>query len=333
MGKLPDKELKELLSCIKKDSRVIIPPMVGYDSGVHLFDGNYVVIASDPCTGVPEDWFGWLLINYAASDVALSGAKPEFCTVNLLGPKSTKLATFQKIMKQTCTAADELNIAIVRGHTGMYDSLSDLLGVATVYGSVQLEKLITSANAKSGDLILCTKPLGLETIINFSLTHKALAQKLFGVAKQETLSNQVHMQTCVREALQLAQTGVVHAMHDATEGGLVATLNEMAEASGVGFRVKSERIPISREAQILQETFALSDEQILSMSSTGTIIAAVNPQTKDKVKKALLTNGLSASFLGTFTVSKDHVLVKNGKEASFPQVAADPYSTILSAKV
>ncbi len=81
-----------------------------------------------------------LLINYAASDVALSGAKPEFCTINLLAPKTTKPETIQKIMKQTCLAADELEIAIVRGHTGMYDSLTDLLGVATVYGSDSTRK-------------------------------------------------------------------------------------------------------------------------------------------------------------------------------------------------
>ena len=123
MGKLPYKELKRLLSCIKKDSRVVIPPMIGYDSGVHAVDGKYLVVASDPCTGVPEEWFGFLLVNYAASDVTLSGAKPEFCTINLLGPPETKPVTFQKIMKQTCQAADELKIAIVRGHTGTYDSL------------------------------------------------------------------------------------------------------------------------------------------------------------------------------------------------------------------
>ena len=87
MGKLPPEELKKLLNCIKKDSRVVIPPTIGYDSGVHMFDGKYMVVATDPCTGVPEEWFGWLLINYAASDVALSGAKPEFCTINLLGTK------------------------------------------------------------------------------------------------------------------------------------------------------------------------------------------------------------------------------------------------------
>ncbi|MGZ4850067.1 MAG: AIR synthase related protein, partial [Candidatus Bathyarchaeia archaeon] len=204
MGKLASQDLRKLLSCIKKDSRVVIPPIIGFDSGVHHFNGKYLVVATDPCTGVPEEWFGFLLINYAASDVALSGAKPEFCTINLLGPKSTKLETFQKIMKQTCMAADELDIAIVRGHTGMYDSLKDLLGVATVYGSVQLEKLITTANAKPGDVILCTKPLGLEAVINFSLTHQKLAEELFGAERQKTLSRQICMQSCVQEASQLA---------------------------------------------------------------------------------------------------------------------------------
>ncbi len=92
--------------------------MIGYDAGVHLLHGKYVAVATDPCTGVPEEWFGWLLINYPASDVALFGAKPEFCTINLLGPTGTKPEVFQKIMKQTCNAADELGIAIVRGHTG-----------------------------------------------------------------------------------------------------------------------------------------------------------------------------------------------------------------------
>jgi hydrogenase maturation factor len=332
MGKLPNKELKTLLSCIKKDSRVIIPPTIGYDSGVHLIDDKYVVIATDPCTGVPQEWFGWLLINYAASDVALSGAKPEFCTINLLGPKSTKPATFQKIMRQTCKAADELGIAIVRGHTGMYDSLSDLLGVATVYGSVQLEKLITPGNAKPGDLILCTKPLGLETITNFSLTHKAMAQRLFGAEQQEKLSEQVRMQSCVKEALQLAEISGIHAMHDATEGGFVAALNELAEASKVGFRVNWEKIPVCKEVLALQDYFKLNDAQVLAVSSTGTILAAVDAQAQERVEATLSSNGLSACFLGEFTENKERVLIKKRIEVSFPQVADDPYTLILSGK-
>lgn len=332
MGKLPAEELKKLLRCIRKDSRVIIPPMAGYDSGVHLINAKYLVVATDPCTGVPEEWFGWLLINYAASDVALSGAKPEFCTINLLGPKSTKPETFQKIMKQTCTAADELDIAIVRGHTGMYDSLSDLLGVATVYGGVQLEKLVTPANAKPGDLILCTKPLGLETLTNFSITHKSLAQQLFGADQQESLSKQVYMQSCVHEALQLAKADVVHAMHDATEGGFVSALNELAEASKVGFNVNWEKIPISKEMLALQSHLKLTDVQLLATSSTGTILAAVDPQNQAKIKDTLGKNGLSSYFIGEFKENEDRVLIKNSKETAFPLSATDPYDMILSGR-
>ncbi len=332
MGKLPNNELTKLLSCIKKDFRVIVPPMIGYDAGVHLLHGKYVAVATDPCTGVPEEWFGWLLVHYAASDVALFGAKPEFCTINLLGPKGTKPEVFQKVMKQTCSAANELGIAIVRGHTGMYDSLSGLLGVCTVYGTVEPKKLITPGNAKQGDLILCTKPLGLETVTNLSLTYPTLGKIIFGEEQQKILASQVSIQSCVREALDLAEMGAVHAMHDATEGGFVAALNELAQASKLGFRLNWEQLPLSTEVLTLQSYFKLTDEQLMAMSSTGTILAAVAPEAQEKVKESLKKNGLSAYFLGEFTAKKERVLIRNGKETPFPLIADDPYTLILAGK-
>jgi hydrogenase expression/formation protein HypE len=332
MGKLAAKDLQKMLTCIKKDFRVIVPPMIGYDAGIHLLNGKYVAVATDPCTGVPKEWFGWLMINYAASDVALFGGKPEFCTINLLGQIGTKPEVFQEIMKQTCNAADKLGIAIVRGHTGTYDSLKDMLGVCTVYGSIETKKLITPGNAQPGDLILCTKSLGLETITNFALTNKEKARELFGVGKQAELSELVYLQSCVEEALQLTAIEGVHAMHDATEGGFVAALNELAAASNVGFRIDEEKIPIPAEVNLLKEYFKLNEEQILALSSTGTILAAVAPEKRAKIEVVLKNHGLSPNFIGMFTETKERLLIREGKEMAFPQVADDPYSMILSAK-
>jgi hydrogenase expression/formation protein HypE len=329
--KLSGEQLKQLLKCIKTDDRVVVPPMIGYDAGVHRLGDQYVVVATDPCTGVPEEWFGWLLINYAASDVALSGAQPQFCTMNLLGPRPTKPERFQTIMAQTCRAADELGIAIVRGHTGMYDSLKDMLGVCTVYGTVEPERLITSGGAKAGDLIFCTKPLGQETITNYALTHKEEAQKQFGAERQREMAQLVHMQSCVREALQLAQVEGVDAMHDATEGGFVAALNELAQASKVGLKVTWELIPIPAEALALKAHFGLSDEQVLAMSSTGTILGAVKPEAQQKVKEVLDKLGLSAAFIGEFTENKQRLLIKGKKEAAFPSQPDDPYTVMLAS--
>ncbi len=330
MGKLSDKELRKLLNCVKQDKRVIVPPLAGYDSGVHMLDGKCVVVSTDPCTGVPEEWFGWLLIHYAASDVALFGAKPEFCTLNLLGSATAKPAKFQKAMKQACNAADELGMAVVSGHTGTYSSLNELVGVCTAYGTVPPEKIRTPAKAEPDDLILCTKNVGLETLINFALTKAPSAEKLFGKQRAEELAGQVYMQSCVKEALQLAELEGVHAMHDATEEGVVTALNELADASKLGFRVEYEKVPIGPEMRILRQEFCLSDLQVLSASSTGTILAAVDPKDRDKVQQKLQSSRIDSAFVGFFTKQGKRVLSMEGKDQVFPQVADDPYAKILS---
>ncbi|MEM4704658.1 MAG: AIR synthase-related protein [Candidatus Bathyarchaeia archaeon] len=333
MGKLATKKLEKLLSCIKKDPRVVIPPSPGFDSGVHKINsGKYLVVSTDPCVGVPRKWFGWLLIHYAASDIALFGAKPEFCTLNLLGPPNTKPRTFIEVMNQACKAADELGMAVVTGHTGTYEGLSTLVGACTAYGLTEKKELITPGGARVGDAILCTKPLGLEVVVNFAVMHK-LARRLFGAERVRELSELVNMQSCVKEALLLAGMKGVHAMHDATEGGLVAALNEMAETAKVGFQIKLKEVPIAKEVYLLQKHFGLTDGQVLSMSSTGTILAAVSSKNKNSVLKFLHENGVEAKIIGFFTEKLQRIIIKDGEEKKFPAKAEDPYEMILSGKV
>ena len=42
--------------------------------------------------------------------------------------------------------------------------------------------------------------------------------------------------------------------------------------------------------------------------------------------------GFQPVFMGEFTENKERILIKNGKEMAFPQVADDPYNMILSGK-
>lgn len=334
MGKLANKDLKKLLRCIRRDSRVVVSPQLGFDAGVHrLDDDRYLVVSTDPCIGVPEDWFGWLLINYVASDNALFGAKTEFCTINLLGSPLTVPSVFHRTMQQACDAANELGATIVTGHTGTYSGVSTLVGVCTGYGYVDKDKLKTPGDAKAGDHIVVVKPIGLETAVNFALTHEELAEKLFGTKRTRKLAKQVTMQSCVKEALLLAETEGVHAMHDATEGGLAVALNEMAEASDVGFKVEWEKFLFSEEVNDLREFYRLSDEQMLSMSSTGTFVAAVSPEDRNMVETVLGQKGVEVRFVGSFTKDMERVLVKGGEEGVFPVDADDPYPRLVSGKL
>jgi hydrogenase maturation factor len=335
LGKLSNEDLKRLLDCIKKDPKVVVTPQLGFDSGVHVLDdkGKYLVVSNDPCIGVPDEWFGWLLINYVASDVALFGAKMEYCTINLLGSPSTEAKVFHKVMEQACAAADQLDVKIVSGHTGTYEGITKLVGVCTGYGRVNKNELRTPAGAQPNDLIACVKPVGLETVVNFALARRVLAEKLFGAERTKKLAKLVSLQSCVKEALSLAKIGGVNALHDATEGGLVAALNEVAEVSAVGFAVDWDKLLIPKEVNALRDAFGLSDTQVLSMSSTGTILAAVSPEARREVERAARRLGVEARFLGSFTKSKSRILVKNNKERAFPREADDAYTKLLESKV
>ena len=330
MGKLPSKDLRKILSCIRKDPRVIIPPQLGFDSGVHLLDGDKcLIVSTDPCISVPEEWFGWLLIHYVASDIALFGAKMQFCSLNLLGMPSTKPKVFYKIMRQACETANKLDITIVTGHTGTYDNLSTIIGVCSGYGYIDKSRLITPSGAKPGDYIVCIKPIGLETIVNFALTHKELAEKLFGSKRTKEISKLVTLQSCVKEALELAKVKGVHAMHDATEGGLTVALNEITEASNLGFKVEWDRLLIPDEVRILADLFELSEKQILSLSSTGTFLVAVSPDFIRKVEIILSKIGVKGRIIGSFSKDLHRILVKDLKEKKFPREVDDPYIKIL----
>jgi hydrogenase maturation factor len=106
----------------------------------------------------------------------------------------------------------------------------------------------------------------------------------------------------------------------------------MATASNVGFKIDFDKIPIAREAHTFQETFQLSLTELLSMSSTGTILAAIHPVTQDRLKQLRQTR-IKTKIIGSFTKNNERILIKEGEELPFPKNAIDPYVTILSSQL
>lgn len=333
MGKMTFDDLTDLLRCIKTSRDVLIPPLPGFDCGVHrLGKDQCVVVATDPCINVPIEYFGWLLLHYSASDISVFGASPQFCTINLLGAPGTRPRLFRKVMRQVCRAAEQLHTIIITGHTGIYDGIDTLLGVCTAYGVLHTRDLITPAGARPGDLILCTKPVGFEVLTNLAIRRKKLATKLFGAKRTRYLAKRIQMQSCVREAHILAKSGTVSAMHDVTEGGLIVSLGEVANASNVGFVLDYPRLYLMPELRILAKHFDLSTNQLLSISSTGTLLAAISPRNEERVLKMLAGSGVRPQIIGAFTRGKKRVIRYNGRETSFPDDFNDPYGEIIGAR-
>lgn len=329
MGKLGPKELEKVIRCIRRTRSSIVPPKVGFDSGVHkITDDLCLVVSTDPCLAVPKNRFGWLMIHYAASDVAVSGVKPRYCTLNLLGPRGTRTRLFRVIMKQACDAANELDMQIVAGHTGRYEGFDDLVGVCTAYGFASPQEVMTPRNVRPDDSMLCTKPIGLETLVAFSQVRRSPARRLLGKSQVGRLSRMFKFQSCVKEALVLSKIRGVHAMHDVAEGGLVAALNEMAEASDAGFSLDLMKLLVPDEVRTLVHEFQLSADELLSMSSTGTLVAALDPGAERKVLARLSELKIPSRIVGKFTRSKRREVKDQRGVRAFPSRARDPFSKI-----
>jgi hydrogenase maturation factor len=87
-------------------------------------------------------------------------------------------------------------------------------------------------------------------------------------------------------------------------------------------------LPIAKEARILKGHFGLSQNELLSMSSTGTLLAAVDPAKREEALYELQKHS-EASLIGTFTRGTKRLFQFGMKKTAFPSVAEDPYARIM----
>jgi len=282
---------------------VVVGPSVGVDFAVVKVDRGYLIVSSDPVTGVEED-IGWYAVNVSANDVATSGAKPRFIDSVILLPEGSEASYAGCVAEQIDEAARELGISVVGGHTEVTPRLSKPIVVTAAFALA--EGYVTSMDAREGDLIVMTKTAGVE---GTSILARLFEERLREVDEEVLKRARGFMRqiSVVKEASILYGTGVVHAMHDPTEGGILGGVYEMALASGLGFRVDLREIPVADETLKICSNLKIDPTRLIG---SGSLIAAVDPMGVDEALGALRRGGVTGSVIGRF--------VKEGREAIRP---------------
>ncbi|MEO0131083.1 MAG: AIR synthase-related protein, partial [candidate division WOR-3 bacterium] len=109
---------------------------------------------------------------------------------------------------------------------------------------------------------------------------------------------------------------------DATEGGLLNGVYEIAEASKVGVIIYEEKIPILEEVKVICDYFKINP--LISISEGTLIITLSQEKTADLIKD-LKENGISAWEIGE-VIEKERVFIKkDGKEEELRPVKVDPF--------
>lgn len=306
------------------DDTVLVGPQHGVDAAVvELPDGSVMVLAEDPTFGLPVlmPHFGWAIVHICASDVAVLGVKPRYMTICLMLPPGTAEATLESIWKEIHHECEKLGIAIVGGHTGVYPGIAyPLNGGCTVIGLGSKDQLTPASNARVGDRVIITKGPAIEAIGILACQAEEVLEKKLGRKLTEKAKSYFFDMTVIKDALVAAP--YAHAMHDATEGGVLNCVYEIAIASGIGMTLFEEKIIIPEEVKAVCGHFNIDP---LTSISEGTLVITAAPENTSRLLNDLRQNDIAAWDIGEVT-ARDRIFVrKDGKREELKPVSVDPF--------
>ncbi len=206
------------------------------DAAVYdLSNGTALISTTDffmPIVDDPFD-FGRIASANAISDVYAMGGKPILAIAILGWPINTLPAhVAQKVIEGSRSICAAAGIPLAGGHS--IDSPEPIFGLA-VNGLVDISHIKKNNEAREGDTLFLTKPLGVGILTT---------------AEKKGILKEAHKNIAAKQMMQLNKVGEalgkikeVSAMTDVTGFGLLGHLVEMAEGSGLSAVIHFENIP------------------------------------------------------------------------------------------
>ena len=218
------------------DPRILVGPEKADDAGVYLLDDRALVATLDFITPVCDDPFryGKIAAANSLSDVFAMGGKALFAlNICCFPAKGIPDGVFGEILQGAAETIAESGAVLLGGHSVEDDELKFGL---SVIGEADPERILTNANARPGDQLILTKPLGTGVLIN-----AFKAGKLDAAGLEPALAE---MERLNRVAAQLALQHGVEAATDITGFGITGHVMEIARASRVGVQLKFSDLPV-----------------------------------------------------------------------------------------
>ena len=321
-GKVPPETLEVVFRYLGTPrEEIIVGPSYGLDGAVVQIGNKLLVTSMDPITGALER-LGWLAVNINANDVATFGVAPAFFSSCLLLPEDAIEVTVETICRQIDSGAKQLNIAVSGGHAEVTPNLGHPIVVGCCMGVAEEGRYVTAKGAHRGDELILTKTLGIEgTAILAADRYERFKGRIEEsiLREAERFFDSISV---VKEALQAFETGHVTAMHDPTEGGVAGGIHELAQASGLGFRVYEERMPVAEETSRICEFFQIDPLQLIA---SGSLLIAAEEGCGHEIVKALRRSQIIANIIGELVPSqKTKVIIrKNGNVEDLSKPESD----------
>ena len=232
----------------------------------------------------PGGDIGCLSVNGTINDVAVMGARPLYLAASFVLEEGFPLADLAKIAASMGRASREAGVPVVTGDTKVVErgKADGVFITTTGVGELRDGIDCSGANARPGDVVLLSGPIGAH-----GMAIMACRENLSFDAPIVSDTAALHG---LVDALLRAAPGL-HTMRDATRGGVGATLNEIAQQSGVGIEIDEAAIPIPAPVEAACELLGLDP---LYVANEGRLLAICPPDLAGDALGALRAHPLGA---------------------------------------
>ncbi len=307
-------------------------PSFGVDNAVvRLGNGKVLVTTADPLSMIPSlgtKDSAWISVHLLASDLATSGFAPQYGMFDFNLPPRMRDSEFSDYWKSFHSECRRLGLAIIGGHTGRFEGCDyTIIGGGVMWAIGQEDRYLSSSMAMEGDEILLTKSVAVGATGVLARTFPKTTRKALGPRLFEKALGYIRKMTTVKDALTATSVGVreggVTAMHDATEGGVLAASLELAEASHLGLELDLSSLAISDETREICRLFQM--DPLISLSE-GTLVIACRPDKTEKILKKMSGAGIDSYVVGRLTSSsRTHWAIGTKGHAKIHYPTLDPY--------
>lgn len=270
-----------------------------------------LAVSVDPVVGVPLDSYGFFAFHYPASDVAVLGARPRYLLLDICYPEGTDARWLRRTGKAVGSETKKFGVEVLGGHTGGYDGLRLPIISSTCIGTARRSEILNPRKVRIGYRILIAGQLCLESAWLISRVSPDLVNKELGRAATLRLQRAIRQLTVVRPALLAHRLGAT-LLHDISEGGLSASLHELARATGKSPHVDLSTVPFNKDAYCL--TSSLGGDPY-SASSFGALLIVAPPSKTDGILRGMRRLGEPVAQCGRVERGSGVYAVSHGRRS------------------
>ncbi len=301
IGKLP---LNTLSNIVLRRIRgavspnTIIGPGIGEDTAIIRLPCCDLLIHSDPITEAVVG-AGKLSIIVASNDIAVSGACPTHAVLTLLLPEGYDIESLKQLIQEIQETSRMLDIDIVGGHTETSPGIAKPIVIVAMIGITCPGCSIPTNNLREGHYIIQIGEAAREGASIIVTDFPELVKECeLGGDEINNLNIDAKDLSIVKPACILAENQLASSMHDATEGGIIGALVEMAKASKTNITVYKNKILVNSTIKKLSSCLGLDP---LKLISSGTLLAGIPPDKVNRVIEVLEKQGFQVSIIGKAT--------------------------------